>query len=349
MPLTKSKILVCATAKPAERVKKLPITSRAGAERKVVMRLGRGTAGLLPFPDLVPGDQLKVLAELAVTTDCRSTQQGDCVKQPYTFTPRVRARLLMADSARATARKRGHALLLDEQTVAVSPDQHHYVFVFEPPPLKIPSSWDAAKNYISVALDANNRSAGSNHVLLIGANKGGDVQQDMARISVVRLRPGDDPPPRAMTVNALRTSRLPLTKEKRVVFSAPLERLAEDEQLVVGAMLEAHARDLPYKARISTRLVLADRPTDTDTGKQAGKLDAMKGEISEHNGTNCLPGATQRTRKVGVLRVTKNAAHTHYVNLVAESADPVEDRMDKSLALTRGSLAVTRYPASWKG
>jgi hypothetical protein len=347
MPPTK--VLVCATAKPAERVKKLPITSRAGAERKVVMRLGRGTAGFLPFPDLVPGDELKVLAELAVTTDCFSTQQGDCVKQPYTFTPRVRARLLLADSARATARKRGHALLLDEQTVAVSQDQHHYVFVFEPSPLEIPSGWDARENYLSVALDANNRSAGSNHVLLIGANKKGDVQQDMGRISVVRLRLGDDPAPRAVTVKDLRTSRLPLTKEKRVVFSAPVERLRRDEQLVVGAMVEAHNRDLPYKARISTRLVLGDRPTDTDTGEEARKIDAMKGEISEHNGTNCLPAATQRTRKVGVLRVTKNAARTHHVNLVAESADPVKDRTEGSLALVRGSLSVTRYPASWGG
>jgi len=75
----------------------------------------------------------------------------------------------------------------------------------------------------------------------------------------------------------------------------------------------------------------------------------LKGEIAEHNGTNCIPGGTVRVRKVGVLRVTRNAAGMHYVNLVAESADPVEDRIDKSLKLNRGSLTVTRYPASWKG
>jgi len=340
--------LVCATAKPAERIKTLPITAKAGADRRIVMRLGPGESGLTPLPDLLPGDELKALVELAVTTDCRSVQQGDCVKRPYGFGPRVRARLLLADDRSATAKKKGHALLLHEATATVSQDQHHYVFVLEPPLLRITSEWDAAENYLILALDANNRGAGRNQVLLIGANEKGDVQQDMARISVLRVRPGDDPKPSATTVNALGTRELPLTKEKRVVLSVPLEALAKDEQLVVGGMVEAYG-GLPYKARLSTRLVLADSPTDTDTGKEARKLDALRGEISEHNGSNCLPGATHRARKVGVLRLTRNAGRRHYVNLVAESADPVEGRTDGSLTLRRGSLSVTRYPASWKG
>jgi hypothetical protein len=347
--MTQSKLLVCVTAKPAERIKTVPITSKAGSDRRVVMRLGPREAGLKPLPDLLPGDELKVLVELAVTTDCRSVQQGDCVDQPYGFSPRVRARVLLAHSPNATARKRGHALLLHEERATVSQEQHHHVFVLEPPALEIPSNWDADENYVIVALDASNRYAKGGHVLLIGANEKGDVQQDMARISVARRRPGDDPPPEATIERTLRTDRLPLTKEKRVVFSAPLERLAKDEQLVVGAMVEASGGGMPYKARISTRLVLADGPTETDAGKEARKIDALKGEIAEHNGTNCLTGASHKARKVGVLRVTRNAGRTHYVNLVAESADPVEGRTDRSLALTRGSLAVTRYPASWKG
>lgn len=344
----KSKILVCTTAKPAEIVKTLPIKTKAGVGRRIVTRLGPGEAALSPLPDLRPGDELKVLVELAVTTDCRTIAQGDCVKQPYAYSPRVHARLLLADSPTAKAKKKGHALLLAEETATVTQDQHHYVFVLEPPPVKIRDGWPG-ENFIIVALDASHRGAKRNHVLLIGANEKGDVRQDMARINIARLRPGDDPPPTATTVKTLGTSRLPLTKEKKVLFSVPLEDLAKDEQLVVGAMVEASGSGLPYKARISTRLVLADSPTETDTGKAARKIDALKGEIAEHNGTNCIPGGTVRVRKVGVLRVTRNAAGMHYVNLVAESADPVEDRIDKSLKLNRGSLTVTRYPASWKG
>ena len=347
--MTQSKLLVCVTAKPAERMKTLPITAKAGADRRIVMRLGPGEARLKPLPDLLPGDELKVLVELAVTTDCRSVQQGDCVDVPYGFSPRVRARVLLADSRNATARKKGHALLLHEETATVSQEQHHHVFVLEPPPLEVPGDWDADESYVIVALDASNRYAKRGHVLLIGANEKGDVQQDMARISVARVRPGDNAPPQAAIERKLRVNRLPLTKQKRVVFSAPLEKLVKDEQLVVGAMVEASGRGMPYKARISTRLVLADGPNETDAGQEARKLDALKGEIAEHNGTNCLSGATHRARKVGVMRVRGNAGRTHYVNLVAESADPVEGRTDRSLTLVRGSLAVTRYPASWKG
>ncbi|MGH2992072.1 MAG: hypothetical protein ACRDL1_00855 [Solirubrobacterales bacterium] len=351
--MTSSRLLVCAAAGAAEKIKTLPITARAGAERRIALRLGPREAGLAPLPDLRRGDELKVLAELAVTTDCRTVQQGDCVKRPYGFAPRVRARLLLADKLGATAPERGHATLLAEQSAVVTQDQHHHVFVLEPPSRQIPRSWRArSEYYVIVALDAYNRYAKANQVLLVGANEKGDVRQDMARICVARRRPGDEPPPQPTVETRLRVDRLPLTKQKRVVVSHPVDELAKGEQLVVGAMVEATGSGLPYKARISARLVLADSPGETDTGTAARKLDpAFRGEISEHNGTNCMPGAanTVRLGKVGVLRVARNATRKHYVNLVAESADPVENRTDRSLLLSRGSVAVTRYPASWKG
>ena len=141
-----------------------------------------------------------------------------------------------------------------------------------------------------------------------------------------------------------------MTKARRVVLSVPVDGLVKNEQLTIGAMVEAKARGLPYRARISKRLVLADRPEEIDTGREARKIDSVfKGEISEHNGTNCMPGETKQVRAVGTLRVTRNATRTHYVNLVCESADPVLDREDKALALVRGSLTVNRYAADWMG
>jgi hypothetical protein len=141
-----------------------------------------------------------------------------------------------------------------------------------------------------------------------------------------------------------------LTKEKKVVLTLPLENLKKDEQLVVGAFVEANGVGRPYPARLSARVFLADNPTDLDLAKEAKRIEPVyRGEISDHNGSNCLPGGLLAARKVGVLRVAKNAQRTHYVNVVCESADPVLDRTDVPLALKRGSLSVTRYPASWKG
>lgn len=350
MAPNRPKVSVSLTGKFAERVETLPITSRAGEKPKIVLRLGPKEAALSPLPDLRPGDELKALVELAVTTDCREVRQGDCVKRPYTYSPRVRARLLLADNASGKNRGQGRVIPLAQEVATVSQDQHHHVFVLEAQ-VSIPRDWKARRRYfVIVSLDASNRRAKPQQVLLIGANEKGGVRQDMARISVARLRPGDERAPSAEISKQLRVTQLPLTKEKRVVLSQPVAGLASDEQLVVGAMVESSARALPYKARISGRLVLADSPAATDAGREARQVDALgEGEIAEHNGSNCLAGATHRTRKVGVLQVSKKAKRTHYVNLVCESADPVQGRRDKALALTRGSLAVTRYPADWKG
>jgi hypothetical protein len=346
------RVLVCATRKPAELTKTLRITAKPGGVTQVVMRLGPGEVGIEPLPDLAPGDRLKVLVELEVTTDCATVKQGDCVQQPYTFSPTVHARTLLADSPDAIQPRENHALLVHDEKATVTQEAHHRVFVFEPTPIEIPSSglpWGRTQSYINVALDASHPSARKDQVLLIGENEQGEVGQDKGRISVVRLRLDGQAPPNPKPTTQLRASRLSLDETKQAVFSVPLEDLQEDEQLVVGAALDSSARDLPYKARISTRLVLADGPDEVDTGKTARRISSFNGEISEHNGTNCPAGATLTTRKVGILRMTKAAKETHYVNLVAESSDPEKHRTDKWLQLTRGSLAVTRYPAAWKG
>jgi hypothetical protein len=346
-----SKVLVCASSKPAELITTLPITAGAGAKRRIALRLGPDKAALSPFPDLQPGDQLKALVELEVTTDCRNEAQGDCLKPlaPYTWSPRVRARLLLANNRSATEKQPRKAIGLDQESIVVSQDRHHYVFTLEATQT-IPPDWKARENNLIVAVDANNRAAGGNHRLLIGANEDGKVTQDMARANILRLRPGDDSPPAPAINRRLRVRSLPLTKEKKVVLTLPLENLKKDEQLVVGAFVEANGVGRPYPARLSARVFLADNPTDLDLAKEAKRIEPVyRGEISDHNGSNCLPGGLLAARKVGVLRVAKNAQRTHYVNVVCESADPVLDRTDVPLALTRGSLSVTRYPASWKG
>jgi hypothetical protein len=350
MPPTMTRVLVCATSDPAERIKTLPITAGAGADRQIALRLGAGEAGLSPFPDLGPGDQLKALVELAVTTDCRVGAQGDCVKEPYTWSPHVRARVLLAGKPTAKEKERGQALQLAQQSVLVTHARHHHVFTLEAGPVTIPENWEPRENHVIVAIDAYNRAAKPSQVLLIGANEKGGVRQGMARINLVRVRPGGDPPPAPTPVKQLKAQTLPLTKQKRVLLSYPLPGLVKDEQLLVGGFVEASGIGRPYPARLSARVVLADSASDSDLGKEARKIEtAFKGEISPHNGSNCVPGATLPVRKVGVLRVTKNVKQTHYVNLVAESADPIENRTDAPLALTRGSLTVTRYPAASKG
>ena len=357
MPGTTTRVLVAASPDPAEKIETLPITVGAGANRQIALRLGASETGLAPFPDLRPGDVLKALVELAVTTDCHTQVRRGCVKKAYTWSPRVRASLLLASRSTAKKKEAGKARRLAEKIELVTRGRHHCVFTLEHPPVTIPNDWKPRQNYLIVAIDASNRAAKPGQVLLIGANEPGRTTNEkgrvvhgMARISLVRIRGGDDLPAAPPPTRQLLTRTLPLTKEKKVLLSYPLPGLAKDEQLVVGGFVEATGVGRPYPARLSTRVLLADSATDVDVGREARKIAAaFNGEISPHNGSNCVPGALLEGRKVGVLRVSKNAKQTHYVNIVAESADPIEDRTDAPLALTRGSLAVTRYPAHLMG
>ena len=97
-------VLACSTGKNAER-KPLTLdigTSKATATKRVVMSLGKGDEPYCSMPDLAPGDQIEVSAELQVTTDSR-VPGPDCVSKPYSYDPKVSAKLLLAEGPKVTA------------------------------------------------------------------------------------------------------------------------------------------------------------------------------------------------------------------------------------------------------
>ena len=78
-------VRVATTANNSELVKTLPITRRAGAEKRVVMSMKPG-----PLPDLATGDRLRVTAELQVTNNC-NFRSPRCVGPVYHYAPMITA------------------------------------------------------------------------------------------------------------------------------------------------------------------------------------------------------------------------------------------------------------------
>jgi hypothetical protein len=350
------KVLVCTTGKGpkddgSELEKAVRITKK-GQRPEVVMRLGPGRRSLTSLPDLAPGDLLRVSAEVEVTTDSSPPYYG---KAYESFSPMVRASLLLASGKGATEPDRERALrLCPPEEQRCTHQAHHSMIVFTNAQFRIPEGglpW-SGDSFVNLVLDAHHPNASDGQLLLIGEHEHiGDkieVKGGKGRLNAIRIRPAGNPPAKTVRSNDPLAKHVPVDKEKRTVaYSVPLNDLAKGEQIFVSA---AMSTDHPgYPARISTRLLLGDDKGQTDTGGRAKDLAEFKGEIGDHNGFNGK-GGRFRTRRVGVLRVEKPASRA-CVNLVADSGDPLRKGKpgDKLGVIDDGFVEVVRYPPKLKG
>jgi hypothetical protein len=319
------------------------------------MSLGPTGRGPSRLPDVAPGDRLRVMAEAQVTTDCEQRSPA-CVGDEYTYAPVVQARLLLASSKRAAEPKERGKLIKELRPRSLSHRQHHRVIVFTEAELLVRERdlpGLGGRPHVNLSLDAHHRQARRGHKLLIGdIEPDGSVGQDKGRLCVVRLR-GALPPLDPVKTLSRRVRQLPIVKGKRwVVYSLPLPGLTKGEQLAVSAKLTTSTARLDYWARVSARLVLADRRGEKDVGERARKVSTFRGAITERNGFNCRPGDEGCTTwKVGVLRITESAGKRLFVNLVADCGAPFggQERGDAMEVLDDGFIEVVRYPPELRG
>jgi hypothetical protein len=355
------RVLVSATAdpsdasKPAELEETIAITSARGAKKKAVMSLGRSGRGPSRMPDLAPGDRLQVLAEAEVTTDCEQRDRA-CVGNPYTYSPVVQPRVLLAASKRAAEPPEEGKLIKELGAGSLSHKQHHRVIVFSDAELLVREQdlpGRGERPHVNLSLDAHHRQARRGHKLLIGENEpDGSVGQDKGRLCVVRLR-GSLPRLDPVKTTSRRAKQLPIAKGvDTVVYSLPLAGLKGGEQLAVRARMATSTDRLDYWARVSTRLVLADDPAEKDVGERARKVSTFRGAITERNGFNCSPGDERCiTWKVGVLRIRESADKRLFVNLVSDCGARFGEqaRGDTMQVLDDGFIEVVRYPPELRG
>lgn len=334
-------VRVATSGSYSERIEKLPITERPGAERRVAMSLR--------LPRLRRADKLRLSSEAQVTLNCPEPMKR-CIGPPYRYDPEVAVRLVLARSAHS---KRGRQIGPTKRATCQQrhPREHHCVLVITNAGLRVgdpgrlPCPPDRC--FANLVIDANSPSAGREDVLIVGGNKpDGSIPQDRGRINAVLLHPGDGRYPRPRRTRARVDAELPLDLKRHVVYSQKLRGLEAGEQLAVLAEVVTDRSHLPYSVRTSSQLILAGSRTETEPGPFARRLGGM-GEISEANGFNCTADRDRcTTRKVGVLRIARSAGRPAFVNLVmivgpkrlqAEPGDRYE-------VLRRGGLSVTRYP-----
>jgi hypothetical protein len=339
---------VATTGNASERVKTLPITRKPGQEKRAVMSMGPHT-----LPDLAPGDRVRITAEFQVTGDC-GHRDPRCIGRIYHYAPEITGRLILARDADATggAGTRPIAGAKREECSQRRPDyEHHCVLVFttsasfEVSQGALPCPLDAC--FVNFVADAHNDGARKDDVVAVGGLRpDGTIPQDRGRINAIRYRGATAGVGTVSTAETPRRPRLAPNLRKRVVYSAPLDRLRSGEQLAVSATMRTDITHLRFAVRTSARLILAGSPRATRQSEVVKRVAVDQGEISENNGSNCTQDeGICTTRKVGVLELRRDAPRRLYVNLITVLGPKVRKaRPDDRVIIRRGGIAVTRFP-----
>lgn len=344
--------LVSATSDHAELVKTIPIANGPGSPR-VVMSMGPGE-----LPDLIEGDRLRATAEVQITADC-TFHRPRCAGPPYKYSPRLRGRLILADGAQVTGG--ANAVPIggpdDNNCHNETGDREHHCMLVPRGGIDIggggnlPCGLDSC--HVNFVVEAWSSRSGPGDVVVVGGQRpNGTVLQDKGRINVVRVRGGADQQAQRYSTSARVHGALPLNLSKQVVYSQKLEGLRDREQLEVEVEMITNINHLPYATRTGARVILAKGRQAVGQGHEVKEIAEFNGEISENNGFNCTQAESPcLTRKVGVLKMKKDAGGPLYVNLVAivgpknRPAGPG----DQVKIAPSGGMSVTRFPAALFG
>jgi hypothetical protein len=348
-----SKVIVATSGTKSETRETVQVTRDSGVKR-VVMSMKPDD-----LPDLEAGDRLDVTSELQVTMDCFRPEPR-CSGRPYEYDIELGVQLVLARGAEATGGGKAVALtgVKHHTCLGRAPHrEHHCVVTFTNGGMKVGPSGPPcppADCRINVVLSASNPNAQNGNLLAIGGTPpSGEISQDRGRVNAIVYRPADQARPKPETTKDLRTSRLAFDEKFSVVYSKRLNGLDAKDQLAAEAEAFMEVRHLPYDARSTAQLILADSQKAIHPGPIARRVVQGGAEMSETNGFNCgKPRSPCRTSKVGVVRLAEDARDGQghsvplFVNLVMASEakhDSGFDPDDRAKILDRGGISVLRF------
>ncbi len=291
------------------------------------------------LPRLARGDVLKLSAEVQVTTTC-VTAGPRCVGRPYSFTPRISARIVLADRKRA-ASGRGHVLALSRpQSLGCHQQRpnrnHHCVLVFRNVKARLgrhrrlPCALHRCR--VNVVVSARSGRARPGNAIIIGADRpDGHIEQDMSRLNAVVIPKGVHP-----RITRRRTARRvhrslpegsPGSGGWRVVYSLKLRHLDGGDIVAAAARARTGIGSLPYSAYVASEMIIAGNPAAT---KPFPRNVTLSGFVTEANGFNCTQGRSAYrtpcvTRKAGLATIRHRPVDRRgrprplYLNLIQRS------------------------------
>jgi hypothetical protein len=355
---------VATSGNKSELIRRVPIRRRIGRGARVAMRVGPSA-----LDPIEAGDRLRVSGEVQISTTCIVPGRR-CVGRSYSFSPIVRAQVVIARSHRARA---PHLALSSPRAVLCKqhrPNRNHHCTLTIPnlatdipDPSVLPCP--PARCYVNLLLSAHNPKARRGDYVVLGGDKpDGSLEQDKGRLTVIQAHAGRGRPTKSTNAGLLHR-HLPLTisdaEKRRVVYSAPIVAPQRGEVVAFNATFIAAINTNPFNTFITSRVILATTPFKTHPHQRAKTAIRFRGQATESNGFDCTLGPSGYanpcvTRKTGAFRFRRDVVQrrtgqpvTLYLNVLA-AAKPLlaETKVKKVntvwLAAYPSGLTIWRYP-----
>jgi hypothetical protein len=323
-------VRVAASGKQPELVKKLPIAKRAGKKRRVIASLGPGKVG-----ELRPGDLLAAAADFEVTVCLKPHHRYrgfPCVGRTYAYNPTIRAEIVLAPSAKATAPGKTLRIGSPGRITCYQRQPHrnrHCVLSLPYREIRLPQSLPCRPDrcHVNLVADASHRKARRGEQVVVGSHdRGGHIHQSRTNLVAVRTRGGPVSSATPRESSSPSRTRVPIANEAagtrdRVIFSVPVHAPRAGDTVVADARLRLAIDHLPYKVAIRNEIVLATRPDATESSRASRRITDKRAKISLRNGWTCTLGRSAHKSpcamsKAGAIRFEESSNRTFYVNVV---------------------------------
>jgi hypothetical protein len=200
-----------------------------------------------------------------------------------------------------------------------------------------------------------------NFVVLGGDRPDGSLEQDKGRLTVIQAHEGVRAP--AVSTNAgLLHHTLPLTiadsDKRRIVYSIPIFGPQRGEVIAFDVKFLTAINALPFNTFITSRVIVADGPFETEPTKKAKTSTKFQGQATEANGFDCTLGPSGYsnpciTHKTGAIRFRRDVTHKRgapanlWLNVIAGAKPLLATRVRSSntveLAAMPNGITIWRY------
>ena len=300
----------------AERVKTVPIAKNSGGKPRVVMSLGPDEVGSVD-----PGDAVWAGGEIEVSVTCLE-RMPQCVGKLYNYSPKVRAKLVLASSANSAG---GGTITIGKPTTLRCSQKlphrnHHCVLgVVGRRNLDSNENLPCTRCFVNLVVDAYHPGARKGNVVVVGTDTDHGISQNKGMVNAGVFDPGPVPKVQPLVQRHRFARKLPVGgfrsgagSQKKVVFSRRIDALEEGEQLLVEARIKVKTGHLPYGTLLQSQMVLSEKPGSIKRVGIPQKMASQHGEITALNGFNCTRGRSGHAspcviRKYGVVKANYDA------------------------------------------
>jgi hypothetical protein len=346
----------------SELIQTIPITTGAGADRRVAYSISPKR-----MPALAPGDTLHTSSELQVSTTCVTTS-ARCIGHRYSYSPIFSAQIVLATTRKGVA---GTGVLPLTPRVEMGcgqkrPNRNHHCVLTLPSyvlPITSQDQLPCAPGacYLNLVVDAYSPEAQTGDVLVIGNDQpDGTVHGGRGRLNAIVTAPGEEELAQSLSSTTRISNTIPLGGEnsgfQTVAYSVRVDGLMPGDVVAATAHQVTGIASLTLPAFVGDQVILAASPTAVSPKRS---YSTAKGQLTPANGFNCTKGLSPyqtpcNSYKAGQVTITKQPLNNQglpkplYVNLLTRSflKTAQAKRTQQPRIRNGGYLSVVRYPGS---